>query len=147
MFNAEDRMRQATDVSLLNQLVLEVYLAAWTTAGVKDPQTLRRVAASSDDVDDGETAVDVVDLHRIRSTWGLDFGVPGGEIAERGCLPTRRGRARLLRTEPAACPRNDRTCLSGSLRGARAGSVCYTAGPYLSDQTGDHSRGGSCVTF
>lgn len=106
MFNAEDRMRQATDVSLLNQLVLDVYLAAWTMAGVEDEQTLRRVPASSDDADDGETALDVVDLEEfIRATWGPDFGVHRGEIAERRCPSTRRGRPRL-RVAPAGCLRS-----------------------------------------
>jgi hypothetical protein len=86
MFNAEDQTTgpQAADVSLLNQLVLEVYLAAWTMAGVKDGQRPRRIAASSDDADDGETALDVIDVeHFIRATWGLDFGAPEGDVAVR----------------------------------------------------------------
>jgi hypothetical protein len=151
MFNAEDRMPQATDVSLLNQLVMEVYLAAWTMAGVKHEQTLRRVAASSDDVDDGETALDVVDLDRfIRPTRGLDFGVPEAEIAERSRSSMSRRRARRDVRHHRPCTsteRNGRTCPSASPRSERFGSVCYTRGQYLMDQSANYWRGGSGDAF
>jgi hypothetical protein len=150
MSNAGDRMRQATDVSLLNQLVLEVYLAAWTMTGVEDEQRLRPVAASSDDADDGETALDVVDLeHFIEATRGLDVGVHRGEIAERRYPSTSRGRGRLLQAGAVARLRSHRRRLGRrrDVRSERVGSVCSTTGPYLTDQTGDYSRGGSCVAF
>jgi hypothetical protein len=172
MSPAENRIRQATDVSLLNQLVLEVYLAAWTMAGVEHEHTLRPVAASSDDVDDGETVLDVIDLdHFIRATWGLDFGGHGVEIAERRRLSPRRGQRRLPQADPAvplsslrdrqrrlarrcdvqqhrpctSTERSDRTCLSASPRSEHVGSVCYTTSSYLMDQCANCWKGGSCV--
>ena len=63
MSRAEDRTngRQAVDMSLLNQLVFEVYLAAWTRAAIEDEQ-FRRPSAASDDVtgdDPGEIHLDL----------------------------------------------------------------------------------------
>jgi hypothetical protein len=143
-------MRQATDMSLLNQLVLEVYLAAWTMTGVEDEQRLRPVAASSDDADDGEPTLDVVDLeHFIEAIRGLSFGVHRGEIAEWRYPSTLRGRGRLLQAGAVTRLRSHRRRLGRrrDVQSERAGSVCHTTGPYLTDQTGDYSRGGSCVAF
>lgn len=147
MFDAEDRMRQATDVSLLNQLVLEVYLAAWTRAGVEHEQALRPVAASSDDVD-GEIAVDVIDLdHFIGATWGLDVGGHGGETAERRWLSTR-GQPRRLQADPPARLRSlrDHPRRLGRRRDVqrRVCSVCYT-NPYLMDRSANSWKGDFCV--
>jgi hypothetical protein len=133
MSNAEGRTtgRQAADVSLLNQMVLEVYLAAWTMAGVKDEQNLRRVAASSDDGDDGETALDVADLeHFIRATWGLDYGIHEGDVAARRDLSTRTGGAR-----PRMADRGARLHLHDRPRRHRD--------PYLVGLCADHRNGGS----
>jgi hypothetical protein len=59
--NRPDAAAQASDMSLLTQLVLEVYLAAWTRSALEDEPRLPRVAASSDEGDrgDGEGVPDV----------------------------------------------------------------------------------------
>jgi hypothetical protein len=49
-----DAAAQATDTSLLTQLVLEVYLAAWTRSALEDEQRLPPVAAPSAEADRGD---------------------------------------------------------------------------------------------
>ena len=130
MSSAEGRTtgRPAADVSLLNQLVLEVYLAAWTRTGVKDEQTLRTAAASADDVDDGDPGV--IDLDHF-------FDVTD--------LPPRPGRRRdSHQFRPrTSMERSGRTCLHCE----HVGSVCYTSGPSLVHQSASSWKGGSDVGF
>ena len=156
MFNAEDRTtgRQAADMSLLNQLVLEVYLAAWTMTGVQDEQTLHPVAASSDDVDDGDPELGVIDPDRFFDvTRSVDLDVQGGGIAARRGLSIRTGRAGLplrlgrMRDSHRHGPRtsvvrNGSRRPPAALRCEHVGSVCYTSGPSLVGQSASFWKGG-----
>jgi len=155
VLSAEDRTnsRQATDVSLLTELVLEVYLAAWTRTPIEDEH---RVGASCDEADDGE-ADGGGEIHLDRftpMTWDLERGLNGGATAELWYRSIRaRGRAtrrsgfmsecrHRLRGRSGWPARAGRTALSACARREYVGSGCYTTDPYLAGQTTNCWNGG-----
>jgi len=105
--------QQATDVTSLGQLVLEVYLAAWTRADGKDEQT--------------SLLVEVGDSCLYRSA-------PARRSRDRS--------RRLGRRRESQYRQRGRTALSACARREYVGSGCYTTDPYLAGQTTNCWNGG-----
>jgi hypothetical protein len=103
---------QASATSLLTQLVLEVYLAAWTRSAVEDEQRVSPVAASSDEEGLGDTDgvpdLDHVDCRPGRCRSSVHRTTAFRYVEPVGRLVTSSGRARDRRSEcrrgrPRAC--------------------------------------------
>jgi hypothetical protein len=95
---SEDRAigRQAADTNSLNELVLEVYLAAWTRAADQDDQRPHRADVVNDD-DPGEIVIELDHDRSIRLLWGLGMDFDGGEVdGRRRLFPGGRRDLRLL---------------------------------------------------
>jgi hypothetical protein len=86
VFRADNQTsgKQAAHTSLLNQLVLEVYLAAWTRTATQDEQRLRPIVGPNEVSDDPDGVL--LDLNRvifIARGVELDYGAAIAELRRR----------------------------------------------------------------